>query len=554
MSVQNEQSLLRSSTVMALGTIASRVTGFLRTAVLAFALGTAALADAYNTANVVPNIVYELLLGGILTSVVVPLIVRAKRRDADRGEAYEQRLFTLVTIVLFVCTVAAVIAAGPIISLYAGRFTEPQRDLAVTLARFFLPQIFFYGVGAMAQAILNTRGRFAAPMWTPVLNNLVVMGVGATFLAISTTDVSPATITADEVQLLGIGTTAGIVAQTVALIPPLYRAGFRWRVRADFARVGLREIGGLAGWIVGYVVTNQLALLVTTNLANSAGVTAREEGVAYGAGYTPYVYAYMLFLLPHAIVGVSIITALLPRMSEHATERRFDLVRDDFSSGLRLSYVVIVPAAVVMIALGPQITVLLFGHLRTSVTDAVYIGYVLSAFGIGLIAFNAAQLVLRVFYAMHDTRTPAVINVGRGATNAILNVAAFFFLPAGWIVVGLALGFAISYFFAITVSWLVLRRRVGGLDGKRVARTLTRLTVAAVPGGVVAYAIASVATRSLGEGSIASLVSLILGLVGVAGTYLVMAKKLRVAEVATVLDLVRSRIPRGSATHGPSAS
>lgn len=535
---------------MALGTIASRATGFLRTAVLAFALGTTALGDAYNTANVVPSFVYELLLGGILTSVVVPLIVRTKLRDTDAGEAYEQRLFTLVTVVLLVCTIAAVLAAGPIISLYASNFTAPQRELTVTLARFFLPQIFFYGVGAMAGAILNTRGRFGPPMWTPVLNNLVVIGVAAGFLAVTTNGISPATIASGEVRLLGIGTTAGIVAQTVALIPPLRRARFRWRFHADFARVGLREVGGVAGWIFGYVVTNQLAVLVTLHLANTAGVATRQEGFGYGAGYTPYLYAQMLFLLPHAIVGVSIITALLPRMSEHAAEGRLNLVREDFSRGLRLSCVLIVPASVAMIVLGPQFSVLLFGHLRTSVSDAVYIGYVLSAFAIGLVAFNAAQLVLRVFYALRDTRTPAIINLGRAGTNATLNVAAYFLLPPGWIIVGLALGFGVSHFFAIIASGLVLRRRVGGLDGRRLSSTLARLVAAAIPGGVVAYALAAVIDQVFGAGSLASALSLAFGIAAIVWIYITITRKLRVSEITAALDLLFIRIPRASASRG----
>ncbi|MGH3319699.1 MAG: murein biosynthesis integral membrane protein MurJ [Streptosporangiaceae bacterium] len=537
-----EHSILRSSAIMAAGTVVSRVTGFLRTAVLAFALGTTALADAYNTANNIPNIVYELLLGGILTSVVVPLIVRARRRDADGGQAYEQRFLTLVTIALFVCTVAAVAAAGPIISVYARSFTPDQREVAVSLAHFFIPQIFFYGVGALAGAFLQSRGRFAAPMWTPVLNNLVVIAVGATFLAVTHGGVSPATITPGEIRLLGIGTTAGIVVQTLTLVPSLRAVGFRLRLRADFLRIGLSEVARIGAWILAYVLTNQLGLLVVTRLATSAGVQARHAELGYGAGYTPYVYAFLLFSLPHAIVAVSIITALLPRMSGHADEGRLDLVRDDFSSGLRLAAVLIVPAAVGFLALGPQIAVVLFAHLRTTVPDAVFIGYVLSAFGCGLVFFSTFQLMLRVFYALRDTRTPALINVCSTAVNIALDVVFFLTLPTGWIVVGLGFAYGMSYIVGAGLSGLVLRRRLGRLDGRHIAATLGKLAAAVVPGGVFAYAMGLAFTQTFGTETITSALAIVVGVAGGGLLYVLIARRLGVAELDTVTRMLTRKV------------
>lgn len=540
-----DRSLVRSSTVMALGTIASRITGFARTAVLAFALGTVALGDAYNTGNNIPNVVYELLLGGILTSVVVPLLVRAQKRDSDAGEAYEQRLFTLVTLGLLVFTAAAVAAAGPIISLYARGFTDAQQELSVTLARFFLPQIFFYGVSAMARATLNTRGHFAAPMWTPVLNNLVVIGVATTFLVVTSDGVVPRTITTAETQLLGIGTTLGIVVQTVALLPAMHKVGFRWRPRFDLRRLDYRHIGSMAGWVFTYVLVNQLGFLIVVRLATTAGVQARMGDVEYGAGYTAYLYAFQLFQLPYAIVAVSVITALLPRMSGHAEEGRLGLVRDDFSSGLRLTSVLIVPGAVALLALGPQVAVLLFSYFRTTVTDAVYIGYVLSAFALGLVGFSVYQLMLRVFYALQDTRTPALIAVVRVAVMGALDLALFWALPPGWIVVGLGLGYAASYYAGAALSGLVLRRRLDGIDGRRVTRTLARLVLAAIPSGIFAYAMALGFTQTLGMGSVTSLLSIVVGVTVGGLLYVLIALRLGVREVHTAFDLLRSRARRG---------
>lgn len=539
-----DRSLVRSSTVMALGTVASRLTGFAKVAVLAFALGTATLGDAYNTANNIPNVVYELLLGGILTSVVVPLLVRARKRDADGGEAYEQRLFTLAAAGLFVITAAAVVAAEPLISLYTRGFTEPQHDLAVTLARFFLPQIFFLGVTAMARATLNTRGHFAAPMWTPVLNNLVVIAVGAAFLVVTEGGASPGTIDTNETRLLGIGTTLGIVVQTLALIPALRSVGFRWRLRFDLARLDYRHIGSVAGWVVGYVLVNQAGFLIVTNLATAAGARARDT-VAYGAGYTPYMYAFLLFSLPYAIVAVSVITALLPRMSGHAEEGHHHLVRDDFSNGLRLTAVLIVPGAVAMLALGPQIAVLLFAYFRTDVADAVYVGYVLAAFAVGLVGYSVYQLMLRVFYAFQDTRTPAFIAVLRVVVMGALDVAAFLWLPPGWIVVGMALAYSISYYVAAAVSGQVLRRRLGGIDARNVTATLTKLVAAAVPGGIFAYAMALGFTEILDVNAVTSLLSILLG-VAVGGLlYVLIAVRLGVREVHTAIHMVRSRVGAG---------
>ena len=266
------------------------MTGFMRTAVIAYALGTLALADAYNNANTFPNAVFDLLLGGILTSVFVPLLVNAAKRDADGGRAYDQRMFTLVTIALAVITFVATLAAPVLVTIYAHSVHGPERALMVTFARFFIPQIFFYGICALAGAILNARGRFAAPMWTPVVNNIVVIFVITLYMITAGTGVTVSTITPAEVRLLGIGTTLGIIAQAAAMIPALRRVGFRWRPQLGLSRDEMAEIWRMAGWMFGYVVTTQIALLVTQNLANDAAVRAEAANIGYGAGFSAYQY------------------------------------------------------------------------------------------------------------------------------------------------------------------------------------------------------------------------------------------------------------------------
>src|SRR6266699_753881 len=440
-------SLVCSSAVMAAGTLASRLTGMLRTVVLVPALGAYALANAYNVSNTLPNTVYNLAIGGILTSVIVPLLVSAAKRDSDQGENYSQRMFTLVTVVLFGITAAATLAAAPIAHLYdpvkvVSQTTLNEQHLLVIFAYFFIPQIFFYGVCSLAGAILNARGHFAAPMWTPVVNNIVVIVVTVAFMAIAGLHQTVNTITPLEVQLLAIGTTVGIIAQTAALVPALRRVGFRWHPRFDFGRAEIAEIGRMAGWMFGYVATTQVAFLVTARVASTAGNSAHTGGV--GTGFSAYSNAWLLFQLPYAIVGLSVITALLPRMSAHASERRYDLVQADFSTGVRLGSVIVAPAALVLAVLGPALAEILLAYGNTTDADARYLGLVFSLFSVGLVPYMLFQLLLRVFYSLHDSRTAALIGVVTMIANVGANLIALYVLPADQVVIALGAGFGLA--------------------------------------------------------------------------------------------------------------
>ncbi len=550
---------------MAIGTVASRGTGFIRTAVLAAALGSGALAESYNIPNTIPNAIYDLLLGGILTSVVVPLLVTAVQDDATAGAQYAQRLLTVVAVVLGAFTVVGVIAAPWIVDLYARGLTGEQRSLSVTLTRYFLPQVFFYGLSATIGAILNTRGRFAAPMWAPVLNNLMLIGVGVVFIHL-TTGIPNDTLTRlgvrlthGEITLIGLGTTAGVVVQTVALLPSLRASGFRFRPRFDWRGTGLGAAGRLGGWVLMYVAVNQIGFAVITNLGRAAGAAGAAattgsaasggHGVGPSAGhhdtFSAYMYAYQLFQLPYAIVAVSVITALLPRMSAHAANGRFDDVRADLSTGLRTSGVAIVPAVALLIALAPQITIVVFHglpHTRVSANDARYIGWILVAFATGLVPFAMFQLLLRAFYALHDTRTPALINVVATAVNIGVDIGLYLVLPTGWRVVGLAAGFALSYWVALALTGRALSRRLAGLDGRRVLQTYVRIAVAAAIAGGVAFGLAQLTGFLLGRDTSGSIVALVAGGgFGIAVLGSVMAR-MRIGEATRVFDLMRSRI------------
>ncbi|MFP3961744.1 murein biosynthesis integral membrane protein MurJ [Actinomadura fulvescens] len=534
--------LLRSGAIMAVGTLASRVTGFLRTAMLVAALGTDAVADAYNTANTVPFIVYDLLLGGILTAVVVPLIVRARERDSAYGAQYEQRLFTLAVLGLSVITAIAVLLGPVFITIYGGKMQGDQRELAVLFARLFAVQIFFLGVSAFSGAILNTRKRFAAPMWAPVLNNIVICCTAGAFLLVVSGKVTPESISSGQITLLTAGTIGGMALQTLALWPSLRGSGFRWRPRLDFRKGELGQMGRMASWTLMYVVITQIGFAVTTRLANAAGVEGRQEGIG-NVGYTPYFNAYQLFQLPYAIIGVSVITALLPRMSEHAAAGRMAELRDDFSSGLRLCSAVILPAAALMAVFAPEITTVLFAHGHTSEGDALVIANVLRAFAIALVPFAAYQLMLRVFYSMQDTRTPVFISVAVVATNIAASIAMYSLLPTEKIIVGIASGFAVAQTVGAIVGWTILRGRLGGMDGRRVFTAYLKLAVAIWPLIGFAYATHAIIDATLGLGLLPGLLALAVGSAGGGLLYLVFAKLLRVGEVQSMISMVAGRLP-----------
>jgi len=542
-------SLVRSGAGMAVGTLVSRGTGFLRTLVLVYAVGIGALGNAYNNANTLPNTVYYLMLGGIFTSVVVPLLVRAARRDPDRGEAYAQRIFTLGALALLAVTVLATLLAAPLVYLYAGSINGPpgshlaaEHNLMVVWAYWFIPQIFFYGMSSLIGAILNTRGRFAAPMWAPVINNLVVIAVGALYFVTVGTNKEPWTISPAGVQLLGIGTTLGVVAQTVALFPSLRAAGFRWRPTLGFRPGEVSEMGRMAGWMSVYVVTQWAGNLVVQILANKA-----SPGVN---GYSAYSIAWQLFQLPYAIVGISVITALLPRMSEHASARRYSLVRDDFSIGVRLASVIVVPAAIYLGLLGGPIAEFLFSYGSTSAVHARYVGEVFGLFSLGLVPYMLTQLQLRVFYSFQDSRTAAFVGLLTMCASIAAALIAWSMLPGSQVVAGLAIAYGFANLVGTVVGWALLLRRVGSLDGWAIARSLTRMHLATVPGVVFALAVMAGAGHVVHNPSPAyGLVVTVVGGGGAIGLYALCARSLRVAEFGFLMKTITARFSGQRSQH-----
>jgi len=298
----------------------------------------------------------------------------------------------------------------------------------------------------------------------------------------------------------------------------------------------------MAAPLLGYVLTTQVSFLVVQNVANAAST---HPGASFDS-FSTYSYAWQLFQMPYAIIGISVITALLPRMSAHAAERRLPLVRSDFSTGVRLSSAVVVPAALLLIVLGAPLAEFLFaiGHGSTSVAEARYIGEVFGVFSLGLVPYMMFQLMLRVFYALHDSRTPMFIGVAVMAANIAASLLALRLLPAGHVVEGLGVAFGLSNVVGAVVSWWVLRRRLGGLAGHQIASALVRMHLAAIPALLLAWAVTFMVGVIFVSGPVYGLVTVILGGSGGLLLYLLFARALRISEVTDLITTVASRLRR----------
>ena len=476
---------------MSTGTLLSRATGVVRVSVTLAALGVSALSDAYNTANTTPNIVYELVLGGILTSVFVPVLVDWAKEHGEQ-ETWEaaSRFLTFVLVVLSAVTVVGILLAPQIMRLYlSGRTDSPQYaeelEIGTFFLRWFLPQIVFYGLGAVAAGLLTANRRFAAQMFAPVLNNVTVIVTMFVFIAVRTSD-SPSisSVTQPERLLLAAGTTLGVVAMTVALWPSLRKLGFRWHLRFDWRHETLRRLVRLARWVIVYVIANQVAYFVIITFT----------GHLEAGAYTAYSQAFIFFSLPHAIVAVSIFTALLPGMSARWTDRNVAGVRELFSRGLRDTEIVMIPAAAGYLVLAGPIVALLASYGAVTQEGTDLLARTLAAFAIGLPFFSAFQLLTRTYYATQDARTPALANIAVAVVNLGVDIWLAFGLGLG--VPGLALGYAASYVAGTAVLSFLLARKLDGADGRRIASTVARTVGAAILTAAAAWA-ASTAIASL---------------------------------------------------------
>jgi putative peptidoglycan lipid II flippase len=527
----------RNSMAMAVGSMVSRGTGFLRTAVLGAAISAGAVADDYTLANTLPNMVYELLLGGVLASVIVPLLVRARRGDSDGGEAYTQRLLSLATLAVAGATVVAIACAPLLTWLMANRSPAADRHLITVLGYLLLPEIFFYGLAALLAAVLNTRGHFAAPMWTPILNNFVVIATAVVFVLLPSRGLAPDKLSAAQILVLGVGTTLGIVAQAAGLWPALRKVGFRWRWRFDFGALRLGELGRMSGWMLGYVVVSQISVVVVLKLSKLAG----NRG---GPGPAIYNNAFLIFMMANGIVAVSIVTALMPRMSAAAAEHRHADLAHQLSFGTRLTAVVLVPVTAAYLVLGRPLAVTLFKWHNYTAEQAVATGTVIAVAGLGLMPFAISQLQNSAFYALADTRVPALVNVPVVVLRIAVDVALYLILPATLVTAGLMLGTGVSYLAGVVLLYWVLRRRIGRLGLTAIVRTVVRLAIAAAVGALPALLTVVTLGRLVGDGKLGSVIQLVVGGVVLLAVYLAVALALRVREVRELSTMLRTRLGR----------
>jgi putative peptidoglycan lipid II flippase len=459
--------ILGNASGMAVGTMLSRLTGVVRDIALIASIGTGVFADTYSVANSIPNIIYILVAGGAINAVFIPALVRHMSDDDDNGAAFIDRLFTVVGVVLVAITAMALACAAMLVRLYAtSTWSASDFHVATVFALWCLPQIFFYGAYTLIAQVLNAREVFIAPMFAPIVNNIIVITTALVFLRESDHVAATASTPMRAIHLLGFGTTLGVAVQAVVLIPALRATGYRFHMRTDLRNAGLGKIGDLAIWTIAFVLTNQISFLVISRLTTYANVVAAETGTT-ATGFTSYQKAQLMMMLPHAVVTVSLITALLPRLSRHAASLNLSAMATDIATTARTLLSLIAPLAVLLIVSGPTLGMALYGHGNSGWDQGHAVGTIATLFAIGLPGYSLFYLVLRSYYAQEDTRTPFVLNLGFNIAHLCIGVTAFFTVPAPYRVSALAAAYSVAYLLTAWYSWTRLSRKLPDLPSMR---------------------------------------------------------------------------------------
>ena len=527
----NNNSLLKSSTVMAAGTIVSRITGLIRGLLLVAVLGTTLLGDTFNVANTMPNILYNLIIGGALTAVFVPQILRATN-DSDGGSAFISRLVTVVSVFLGALVILSILFAPVLVRIFATSYVgRPEFDVTTLFMRFCLPQIFFMGLFALLSQVANAKGRFGPMMWAPVLNNLIAIGVFGWFLKYSTQP-TVETIPTSEIIWIGLGSTAGYLVQAFILIPVISKTKIKIRPRFDWRDSELRKSVHLASWTFIFAAISQVSYLVTVNLSTGAAVKAAEAGIETGVGFTPFSNAFLVFMLPHSIITISVVTALLPSLSKLAHEKKSDLMHDQLVNSMRLVGLVTVPSAVAFLFFGPLMTGTLYFGISTA--DSNYLGYTLSALSLGLAPMSINLIALRGLNAFENVKLQVLSNTLMNAVAVVLSIVAALTLPPKWVTVGLAGALAFSYFFGAWSSIRLLRRYQINISISEVFGFYLKLFSLAI---AVAAPIWLLHNKITGG----NIVQLILVLAASVIGYLLLCKITGVDEITSAVQVLKSR-------------
>lgn len=543
MSETEQQRVLTNTAVMAAGTVVSRMSGFVRSTLLVAALGLQLHADIFNIANTIPNMLYILLAGGMFNAVLVPQLVRSRRNDPDGGEAYTNRIVTLALLFLGGVTVLLVVAAPWLMQLLLdSKFNDPdlaaQRESAITFARYCLPQVFFYGMFVLLGQILNARGKFGPMMWAPIANNVISVAVLVIYLVTfgPAEDVFGA-FTEGQELLLGIGATLGIAAQLLVLLPYLRQVGYRFRPRFDFRNTGLGHTLRLGTWTVLFVIVNQIAYIVVVKLASSGGLGGD------GTGYTVYQGAFLLAMVPHAIITVSLATAILPGMSAKAAEHDLSGLARLLAETLRTALAVVIPFVLLLPIIATDLSNVVWGHGAGAPKFDLFVPS-LALFGPGLLFFTVHYLMLRGFYALERTRTVFWIQCAVGTTNIVAAALLVRATTAEQTSPALVASYASAYLVGAAISYGVLSRTLGGLRTAVLVRFVVRTLIAAVVSTAAAAGAAWLLHQLVSDPHwlVAAVWLLVVTVVDLA-VFLVMARLLRLREVTAVVDTVTRRLP-----------
>ncbi len=522
----------RSSLIMAAGTAVSRVLGVVNIAMLAWAIGAEADGNAFSVANKLPNTLYLLIAGGLLNAVLVPQVVRAYQR-AD-GQEYVDRLLTVGMVLLGGLTLVLTAAAPLFVLLYSDFPNKDLTSLAVAIAFWSVPQVFFYGVYSLLGQVLNARGSFGPYMWAPVVNNIVFIGGMAVFVAVYgpfTEDSAPWSGT--KVALLAGSATLGIVAQALILLVPLYRSGFRYHPRWGLRGSGLGSAGRVASWTFAGLLVGQLGVLAVSRVASAV---SENSGFA---GNAVYDRAFLIFMLPHSLVTVSLATALFTRLSAKAARGDTAAVRDDLSLGLRTVGLFTILATVGITVLAYPLSRLLLSSQKVATVHSL--ADVVVPMVAGLVAFGAWSLCQRIYYAYEDARSMFPIQVLMAAVVvAGTLVGRYAFGEQHWVAVACG-SMSVSYGLGAVLALVAIRRRLGGLDGRRVGL----LHLKAVLAGIAAAAAGLVVLRLLGpvEGVADAAVACVAGGVAMSLVYVGVLWALRVRELRAFVAPVVRRLP-----------
>jgi putative peptidoglycan lipid II flippase len=498
-------------------------------AVLGAVLGTpSAVADAYDLANGTPNMVYELLLGGVLSAALVPLFTDLRRQNDDEGTS---AVLSVAGVMLVALTVLAMLAAPLIFHMYsfltsstvdAGQY----RAVGTALARIFLVQIFFYGINAFATSTLQANRRFMAAAWVPALSNLVI--IGSLLLVPSIAHHRSPTL--DDVlhntalrSVLGWGATIGIAVMALSLVPLMLRNDQRLRFSLDFRHPAVQRLSRAGGWALGYVLANQAALVVVRNLLRGGG----GDVFAYSR-------AFLWFMLPHALLAMSVTTTFLPNMTEFAAVHDKPRITEATSLGVRMIALVTLPAGFGLFVLRRSVIGAVFEHGHASSADALQTSRALGGFALGLVGFSVYMFSLRVFYAHHDQRKPFIINCFENLINIVLGIV----LSHYYGVLGLAASFAIAYLVSAVVTLKVIADVLRWRGLRSVYRSMGRMLLAAV---VMAEAVWFVARHVGANSGIGAVTRTLAGTVAGTIVYVVVLAVLRSDEIEMLIGPLRRR-------------